>query len=91
MWMVPLGLMTGAEVGMAEKKQGRFTFPEREPVTGLMIDRELESAWEKKKSYFLNFCTSGVSVSSSLHFVAPPSSTLQIQIWRVYTGSNRCR
>lgn len=67
--MVPLGLMTGAEVGIAEKKQGRFTFPEREPVTGLMIDKELESAWEKEKS----------------------ASTLQIQVWCVYTGSNRCR
>lgn len=92
-WMVPLGLMTGAEVGMAEKKQGRFTFPEREPVTGLMIDKELESAWEKEKSarYFLNLCTSVVSVSSSLHFDAPCSSTLQIPICCVYTGSNRCR
>lgn len=92
-WMVPLGLMTGAEVGMAEKKQGRFTFPEREPVTGLMIDNELESAWEKEKSarYFLNLCTSVVSVSSSLHFDAPCSSTLQIPICCVYTGSNRCR
>lgn len=52
MWMVPLGLMTGAEVGMAEKKQGRFTFPEREPVTGLMIDKELESAWGKREKLF---------------------------------------
>lgn len=48
-WMVPLGLMTGAEVGMAEKKQGRFTFPEREPVTGRMIDRELESVGERER------------------------------------------
>lgn len=47
--MVPLGLMTGAEVGIAEKKQGRFTFPEREPVTGLIIDNELEAVWKKRK------------------------------------------
>lgn len=49
MWMVPLGLMTGAEVGIAKKKQGRFTFPEREPVTGLIIDNELEAVWGKKR------------------------------------------
>lgn len=47
--MVPLGLMTGAEVGIAEKKQGRFTFPEREPVTGLIIDNELEAVGVKRK------------------------------------------
>lgn len=46
--MVPLGLMTGAEVGIAEKKHGRFTFPEREPVTGLIIDNELEAVWGRK-------------------------------------------
>lgn len=45
---VPLGLMTGAEVGMVEKKQGRFTFPERDPVTGLIIDNALEA--EKQKT-----------------------------------------
>lgn len=48
--MVPLELMTGAEVGIAEKKQGRLTFPEREPVTGLMIDNALESGVEKRKN-----------------------------------------
>lgn len=46
---VPLGLMTGAEVGIVEKEQGRFTFPERDPVTGRMIDNALESEREKER------------------------------------------
>lgn len=46
---VPLGLMIGAEVGMLEKKQGRFTFPERDPVTGLIIDNVLETKRKKAK------------------------------------------
>lgn len=39
--------MTGAVVGMVEKKQGRFTFPERDPVTGLIIDNVLEAERQK--------------------------------------------
>lgn len=39
----PIGLMTGADVGILEKKQGRFTFPDRDPVTGLIIDKALEA------------------------------------------------
>lgn len=35
--------MAGGEVGMVEKKQGRFAFPERDPVTGLNIDNVLEA------------------------------------------------
>lgn len=40
---VPLGLMTGADVGIVEKKQGSVTFPESEPVTGLIIDNVLDA------------------------------------------------
>lgn len=47
--IVPLGVMTGAEVGMVEKKQGRFTFPERDPVIGLIIDNPLEAKRQKVK------------------------------------------
>lgn len=51
---VPLGAMTGAEVGMVEKKQGRLTFPERDPVIGLIIDNALEAERQKgKKGYIL--------------------------------------
>lgn len=49
---VPLGLMTGAEVGIVEKKQGRFTFPDRDPVTGLIIDNALEA--ERQNTEGLN-------------------------------------
>lgn len=40
--------MTGADVVMMEKKQGRFTFPERDPVTGRIIDNVLEAKRQKK-------------------------------------------
>lgn len=48
---VPLGLITGAEVGMVEKKQGRFTFPESDPVTGLIIDNALDAERQKAKGF----------------------------------------
>lgn len=40
--------MAGAEVGIVAKKQGRFTFPDKDPVTGLIIDNVLEA--EKQKT-----------------------------------------
>ena len=42
--MLPLLLMRGGEVGRVEKKQGRVTFPEREPLTGLIMVSVLEAA-----------------------------------------------
>lgn len=53
--VVPLGAMTGAEVGIVEKKQGRFTFPERDPDTGLIIDNELEAERQKAKRVKCSF------------------------------------
>lgn len=47
-----MGLITGAEVGMMEKKQGRLTFPESDPVTGLIIDNVLKA--ERRKAKGLN-------------------------------------
>lgn len=32
-----------------EKKQGRFTFPDRDPVTGLIIDNVLEAERQTNK------------------------------------------
>lgn len=44
--------MTGADVGMVEKKQGSATFPESEPVTGLIIDNVLDA--ERQNTWRLN-------------------------------------
>lgn len=41
--------MTGGDVGRMEKKQGRFTFPERNPVTGLIMDNAVEAERQKAK------------------------------------------
>ena len=45
----PLGLMTGADVGIVEKEQGRFTFPESDPLTGLIIDNVPDAERQKEK------------------------------------------
>lgn len=89
--VVPLGLMTGAEVGMVEKKQGRFTFPERDPVTGLIIDNALEAERQKAKelnafSIHVNFLIAVFFVYSLLLFIY---SSRQTRL--VYCHSNRSK
>lgn len=41
--------MTGADVGIVEKKQGRFTFPERDPEIGWIIDNVLDAERQKRQ------------------------------------------
>lgn len=50
--IAPFGLMTGADVGIVEKKQGRVTFPDRDPVTGLNIDNVWEAKREKNNNNY---------------------------------------
>lgn len=40
---VPLALMEGLAVGILEKWHGKTTFPEREPLTGLIIVNVLDA------------------------------------------------
>lgn len=58
--------MTGADVGIVEKKQGRFTFPERDPETGWIIDSALD-AERHKKSKELNAVLNCMSRTTLLH------------------------
>lgn len=86
--------MTGAEVGMVEKKQGRFTFPERDPVTGLIIDNVLEAERQQAKglnafSIHGNLPTSVFFVYSLLLFVSLCFPSIQIHVTSVYSHSNR--
>lgn len=46
--IVPLVLMSGAEVGIVEKKHGSVTFPESDPVIGLRMDNALEAERYKR-------------------------------------------
>lgn len=59
-----MGAMTGAEVGMVEKKQGRLTFPERDPVIGLIIDNALEAERQKGKKGYKHSSTNADSFNS---------------------------
>ena len=74
---VPLGLITGAEVGMVEKKQGRFAFPESDPVTGLIIDNALEA--ERQKAKGLNAFSNHINIFTTVlladHFLCFFSNT----------------
>lgn len=86
--------MAGAEVGMVEKKQGRFTFPERDPVTGLIIDNVLEAERQQVKGLQNVFSINGnlqislFCVYFLLLFVSTCFSSIQMRFASVHSDSN---